>query len=162
MRQDDGHSCGPIACLKIMSVFGRISTHITDTRQMIVDDFKQLLDELNDDIRVNVPKGRKKDDKSVSMINTVSNNPLDGLVPPKKQSYKPLDACIASATADDGITHQELGPQTSSTSNELRSDEQRSKSLARITTDREAAQTARTELRLLTASKMVKRSGVLM
>jgi hypothetical protein len=115
-----------------MSVFGRIPTHITDPnvlspfdiRQMIVDDFRQLLDELNDDIRVNVRRRRKKVDKSVSMINTVSNNHwMDWCR--QKNHIKPLDARKASATAD-GITHQELGPQTSSTSDELRSDEQRS------------------------------------
>jgi hypothetical protein len=123
VRQDDGHSCGPIAYLKIMSVFGRIPAHITDPnllspleiRQMIVDNFRHLLDELNDEIRVNVPRRKKNIDKSVSMTNTVSDNALDG---------------------------------------------QRSKSLARITADREAAQAERTELRLLTASKMVQRSGV--
>jgi hypothetical protein len=39
------------------------------------------------------------------------------------------------ATADDGVAHEDLGPQNSSTS-----DEQAKKSLAKITTDREAAQ----------------------
>ena len=51
VRQVDGHSCGPIACFKAMSVFGRVPAVVdtpsrsspTEIRRMVVDDFRQLM-----------------------------------------------------------------------------------------------------------------------
>jgi hypothetical protein len=129
---------------------------------MIVDDFRQLLDELNDEIRVNVH------DHFVVVKCCLENRDANLLSPSEIRQMivddfrQLLDELNDEIRVNVPRKKKKIDKSVSMTNkvsdNPL--DGQRSKSLARITADREAAQAERTELRLLSASKMVQRSGV--
>ena len=59
ITQSDGHSCGPIACIKLMSLFNRIPDDVDvhtvpamELRRIVMDDFRKVCGEIDDDIRV--------------------------------------------------------------------------------------------------------------
>jgi hypothetical protein len=70
VKQDDGHSCGPISCFQIMCIFGRLPQQIKqpfalslrEIRKIVIEDFSNLMDELQDEIRVNIPRKRQRKD----------------------------------------------------------------------------------------------------
>ena len=61
IKQNDGHSCGPIACHKLMQVFGRtpedhdVLTWV-EPRKLVTNDFRALMTEVEDDICIPVPE----------------------------------------------------------------------------------------------------------
>lgn len=59
-RQKDGHNCGPIACLKVMEVFGYIEVGAIDIiaknvggyRSVVMNKFSQMLEQYDHELRV--------------------------------------------------------------------------------------------------------------
>jgi hypothetical protein len=100
VKQDDGHSCGPIACLTMISVFGRMPTHIQDPtvfppfaiRAIITKDFRKLLFELKDVIRVKIPKKRRI---------------VDDFMPKKSTRKKQTRDELAEVTVDRAAAQEE-------------------------------------------------------
>jgi len=61
-KQVDGHSCGPIACLKVMDVFNCVECRMMEQemspkfyRGIVITKFEGLVQKLNNDLNVSVP-----------------------------------------------------------------------------------------------------------
>ena len=72
MKQEDGHSCGPIVCHKLMTVFGRtpeVHDVLTwlELRKLVTDDYRALMKEVEDDICVPVPVGGNETTNETTM-----------------------------------------------------------------------------------------------
>ena len=70
IEQMDGHSCGPIACIKMMSLFGRVPSDVNvhsvpamELRKIVMNDFRKVCQEIDSDICVRVPKTKDEETK---------------------------------------------------------------------------------------------------
>ena len=103
IKQHDGNSCGPIACLKLLDVFGCIPDSITSLdalsgtqlRRVVMDCYDSVRNEIEDDIKL-VNKTRKRKDAPGSTARDDDEEPVD-LITPEKKKHKKEDSEVDTA-----------------------------------------------------------------
>lgn len=103
-RQKDGHNCGPIACLKVMEIYGYLDTGAIDIiahnrggyRNVVVETFDRLVSKYEETL---VIEHRLKFDEFGNVVGSRDNHPADAI----GSGDNPPTTAAAINKANDGM-----------------------------------------------------------
>ena len=96
-KQTDTYNCGPIACLKIMDLYGRLKTHpsevtVKSLRPFIIGEFENMVGEMRNELHVSKPVAL------ISIEDDEETSVLASSAPQCLVCYKHISTALPSAT----------------------------------------------------------------